>query len=66
MAGSVVEGEVRCDQIPQGTRFTWEWDVKVSGPARFAGPLVGWIGRHEERSIWTGLQRHLESKEGAS
>jgi len=66
MTGSVVEGEVCYQPVPHGTRFTWEWDVSVSGPARFAGPLIGWIGRREERSIWTGLQRHLEGKEGAS
>jgi len=66
MTGSVVAGEVCCHPGPRGIRFTWEWDVRVSGPARFAGPLIGWIGRREERSIRTGLQRHLEGKAGAS
>ena len=66
MTGSLVEGEVCCQPVPAGTRLTWEWDVRVSGPARFAGPLIGWIGRREERFIWTGLQRHLEGDKGAS
>jgi hypothetical protein len=66
MTGSVMEGEVCCHPGPRGTRFTWDWDVRVSGPARSAGPLIGWIGRRQERSIWTGRQRHLEGKEGAS
>jgi hypothetical protein len=66
MTGSVVEGEVCCEPVPQGTRFTWDWDVGVSGPARFAGPLIGWIGRRAERSIWAGLRRHLEGRQGAS
>ena len=54
ITGSVVEGD------------TWERDVKVSRPARFGGPLSGWIGQREERSICTGLQRHLEGTEGAA
>lgn len=65
MAGSVVEGEVGCQPVPGGTRFSWDWEVSVAGPARFAGPLIGWIGRREERAIWTGLKRLLEGKDGA-
>ena len=60
MAGSVAEGEVRCDPIPGGTLFSWDWEVTVGGPARLAGPLVGVIGRRQERRIWAGLKRLLE------
>lgn len=66
VSGSVVEGEVRCQPVSGGTRFSWDWDVIVSGPARFAGPLIGWIGRRQERSTWTGLKRHLEGTDGVS
>lgn len=62
MTGAVVEGEVRCRPVPGGTLFSWDWDVAVSGPARLAGPLVGWLGRRQERSIWTGLKQYLEGK----
>ena len=34
--------------------------MTLTGPARFAGPLVGLIGRRQERTIWTGLKNHLE------
>jgi hypothetical protein len=66
MIGSVVEGEVHCEPVPGGTRFFWDWNVIVPGPARFAGPLIGWIGRRQERSIWNGLKRHLEGTNGVT
>lgn len=60
MAGAVAEGEVRCDPVLGGTLFSWDWRVSVSDPARIAGPLIGVIGRRQERRIWTGLKRMLE------
>ena len=66
MAGSTVDGELRCQPVSAGTRFSWDWEVSVSGAARFAGPLIGWVGRREERAIWTGLKRLLEGTDGAS
>ena len=60
MAGAVAEGEVRCDPVPGGTRFSWDWQVSVSGPARIAGPLIGMLGQRQELRIWTGLKRMLE------
>ena len=66
MAGSVVEGELRCQPVPAGTRLSWDREVSVAGAARFTGPLIGWVGRREERAIWTGLKRLLEGTRGAS
>lgn len=60
MAGSVAEGEVRCDPVAGGTLFSWDWQVSVTGPARIAGPLIGMVGRRQERRIWSGLKRLLE------
>lgn len=60
IAGASVDGHVQCDPSPAGTRFSWDWTVTLTGPARFAGPLVGLIGRRRERTIWTGLKNHLE------
>jgi Polyketide cyclase / dehydrase and lipid transport len=62
MEGSVATGQVRFEPIPSGTLFSWDWDVSVSGAARFAGPLVGLLGRRQERRIWTGLKRLLEEQ----
>ena len=60
MAGATVRGHIQCDPSPAGTRFSWDWTVALTGPAKFAGPLVGLIGRRQERTIWTGLKNHLE------
>ena len=65
MTGAVIEGDVRLHPVPEGTVFSWDWDVAVSGAARFAGPLVGWIGRRQEHTIWTGLKDLLEGAERA-
>ena len=62
MYGATVEGHVQCDPSLVGTRFSWDWTITLAGPARFAGPLVGLIGRHQERTIWTGLKRYLENQ----
>jgi hypothetical protein len=61
MADATVEGHVQCDPTPAGTRFSWDWGRHAdTGPARLAGPLIGVIGRRQERAIWTGLKHHLE------
>ena len=62
MSGAIAQGHLQCDPTPSGTRFSWDWTVTVSGPGRFAGPLIGVIGRRQERAIWTGLKRHLERR----
>ena len=58
--GATVHGHIQCDPTPAGTRFSWDWDVAVTGPARVAGPLISLIGRRQERTIWTSLKRYLE------
>ena len=60
MDGATVLGHVQCDPTPAGTRFSWDWNVTVAGPARFAGPLISLIGRRQERTIWTALKLYLE------
>ncbi|WP_448809698.1 SRPBCC family protein [Agromyces bauzanensis] len=65
LVGSVVTGQVAFSSIPSGTVFSWDWDVSVSGAARFAGPLIGVLGRRQERRIWTGLKRLLEEQAGS-
>ena len=63
MDGATVHGHIQCDPLPAGTRLSWEWTVSLAGPARLTGPLVGFVGRRQERTIWTGLKRHLEGTE---
>lgn len=61
MAGSTVVGETRLEPVASGTRFSWDWEVTVAGPARLLGPLVAIVGRRQEREIWTGLKDWLEN-----
>jgi hypothetical protein len=61
MAGSTAVGELRLDPVASGTRFTWDWEVTVAGPARLLGPLVAIVGRRQEQAIWTGLKDWLEN-----
>lgn len=60
MDGATVNGHIQCDPTPTGTRFSWDWTVTVTGPARIAGPLIGLVGRRRERTIWTALKLYLE------
>lgn len=60
MDGATVHGHIQCDPTPSGTRFSWDWNVTVTGPARIAGPLISLIGRRQERTIWTALKLYLE------
>ena len=60
MAGSTVVGQIRLNPLGPGTRFSWDWDVQVGGPARLLAPLIGVIGRRQEHAIWAGLKQYLE------
>ena len=60
MPGATAEGTSGATPTPVGTRFCWDGTVTLTGPARFAGPLIGVIGRRQEPTIWTGLKHHLE------
>jgi hypothetical protein len=60
MDGATVDGHVQCDPTPSGTRFSWVWEVTLTGPARFTGPLISVVGRRQERTIWNALTRYLE------
>ena len=61
MGHSTVTGRLRFEPVASGTRLSWDWDVRVGAGARVLGPLVAVIGRRQERVIWGGLKRFLES-----
>lgn len=58
--GNTVTGGLHFTPISSGTRLSWDWDVQIGGAARVLGPLVGMIGRRQERAIWSGLKRFME------
>jgi uncharacterized protein YndB with AHSA1/START domain len=55
-------GGLDFEPIDEGTTMRWHWDLRPSGVLRFMGPLVASMGRRQERRIWAGLKRHLESR----
>jgi uncharacterized protein YndB with AHSA1/START domain len=44
-----------------GTRMRWSGQVRPKGAFKLLGPLIAWIGRHQERRIWASLKQHLEA-----
>ena len=38
----------------------WEWQVRPRRWLWVLGPLLGPLGGRMERTIWTGLRRHLQ------
>ena len=43
------------------TRMRWSGQVRPKGAYRLLGPLITWMGRRQERRIWTSLKHRLES-----
>ena len=55
-----IAGSVLFQGVPEGTRLRWRWEVRPRGALRAVGPLLGLVGRRQERQTWEGLRRHLE------
>ena len=55
-------GGLTFESISAGTRMCWSWDVRPRGAMKLMAPLIGTIGRRQERGIWGSLKRLLESR----
>lgn len=44
-----------------GTRMRWSGQVRLKGRLRLLGRLITWVGRRQERRIWTALKLYLEA-----
>ncbi len=44
-----------------GTRMRWSGQVRPKGAFKLLGPLITWMGRHQEQRIWASLKQHLEA-----
>ncbi|HEY5987268.1 MAG TPA: SRPBCC family protein [Streptosporangiaceae bacterium] len=44
-----------------GTRMRWSGQVHPKRAFRLLGPQITWMGRRQERRIWTSLKRRLVS-----
>lgn len=49
-----------CEELPSGTQFTLEADVKPSGWYRLLGPIFGMIGRRQNHADVQRLKAILE------
>ena len=54
-------GALTFEPAASGTLMRWEWDVRPHGPLKLMGPLVGIIGRRQERRVWGNLKQLLDS-----
>jgi len=61
-----VTGALTFEQAGPGTRMRWSWDVRPKGLTKILTPLVGLIGRRQERACWEGLKRYLETEPAAT
>ncbi|MCU1606466.1 MAG: hypothetical protein JWP46_2931 [Modestobacter sp.] len=59
----VVFDFVADEQVADGTRMRWMWEMRPTGIATFLGPVVGIIGSRQERACWAGLKRYLEGEQ---
>ena len=62
MGQADIDGTLTFDTVPSGTRMRWSWTVRPKGASRPLTPLISWTGRRQERAIWTGMRRYLETQ----
>ena len=60
-----IKGELRFEPVADGTRMKWIWDLEPRGLTRLMGPLVRRMGDRQEREVWTGLKKFMESRSTA-
>jgi hypothetical protein len=56
------EGALTFEPVAAGTRMRWSWDVRPRGALKLVAPVVGLLGRRQERAIWSELKRLLEAR----
>jgi hypothetical protein len=61
-AGVAIDGELTFEPRGEATLMHWTWDVAPGGALRLLSPLVAWMGRRQERRIWSELKRVLEER----
>jgi len=62
MAQADIAGTLNFEPVPGGTRMRWAWVVRPKGASRLLTPVIGRLGRRQERAIWTGMKRYLEAQ----
>lgn len=50
------------EPVPAGTRMRWSEQVRPKGGFRLLTPMITWMGRRQEQTIWASMKRHLEQQ----
>jgi Polyketide cyclase / dehydrase and lipid transport len=61
MAQADISYTLTFEPTATGTRMRWSGQVHAKRAFRLLGPLITWMGRRQERRIWTSLKRYLEN-----
>jgi uncharacterized protein YndB with AHSA1/START domain len=61
MSWADVQEVLTFDPAGTGTRMRWAWNVRPKGMAISLAPIVSVIGARQERALWEGLKRYLET-----
>ncbi|GAA1036338.1 hypothetical protein GCM10009557_46820 [Virgisporangium ochraceum] len=57
-----VDGVLTFQEVPGGTRLSWNWDTALVGPMKILSPLLAVVGPAWERRNWVGLRTFMESR----
>ena len=63
MAAADILGTLRFDPVPDGTRMSWSWEMRLRGLYRLLTPIIVGAGRRQEQENWAGLKRFLEGQQ---
>jgi Polyketide cyclase / dehydrase and lipid transport len=63
MAAADILGTLRFDPVPDGTRMSWSWEMRLRGLYRLLTPIIVGAGRRQEQANWAGLKRFLEGQQ---
>ncbi len=61
MAQADISYTLTFEPVAGGTRMHWSGQVRPKGALRLLGPVITWMGIHQEQRIWASLKEHLEA-----
>ena len=56
-----IDGTLTFEPVPDGTRMHWSWHARPKGPSKLLAPVINWMGKHQERTVWAAMKRYLEA-----
>ena len=56
-----IDGTLTFEPVPDGTRMHWSWHLRPKGPSKLLAPVINWMGKRQERTVWAAMKRHLEA-----